>query len=90
MMSERYLEVTYRHGRALAAYLHLPGSTAAKSARTVKFAEGLLVDYAATGDAIGLEITAPGQVSVEDVNAVLHAVGQPGVGPEELAPLHAA
>jgi hypothetical protein len=89
-MRDRYLEVTYQKGRALAAYLHLPHPVAAKSARTVKFAEGLLVDYAASGDAIGLEMTAPGQVSVEDVNAVLQALGQPGIGPEDLAPLRAA
>lgn len=90
MMQERYLEVTYQNGKPLAAYLYLPRPAGAKSARTVRFAAGVLVDYAAGGDAIGLEITAPGHVSVGEINAVLHALGQPALGPEELAPLQAA
>jgi hypothetical protein len=36
---------------------------------------GVLVDYAAGGEPIGLEITALGQVTVEDVNAVLEKLG---------------
>ena len=34
-MTERSLQVTYRKGRAFAAYLHLPHPTGEKSARTV-------------------------------------------------------
>ncbi len=89
-MNERYLEVTYRQGKALAAYLYLPRSPGTKSARTVNAGAGLLVDYASGGDPIGLEITAPGQVSPAQINAVLRDLGQPAIGPEELAPLQAA
>jgi uncharacterized protein YuzE len=89
-MTERYLEVTYQNGKALAAYLYLPLAPGAKSARTAKAGAGLLVDYAEGGEAIGLEITAPAQVTVEQINVVLHALGQPGIEPGELAPLRAA
>lgn len=89
-MRERYLEVTYQKGRPLAAYLYLPRAAGAKSARTVKAGAGLLIDYALSGDAIGLEITAPAHVSVEQITVVLQSLGQPGLEPGELAPLRAA
>lgn len=89
-MKHSYLEVTFRKGKAIAAYLYLPRRAGAKSARTVEVRPGILVDYASTGEPIGLELTAPGQVDAVLVNAVL---GELGVGPvdaAELAPLRAA
>jgi hypothetical protein len=61
-----------------------------KSAKTVEAAPGILVDYAGSGQPIGLEITAPAHVTVEQINAVLELLGLSGMTPEELAPLHAA
>jgi hypothetical protein len=89
-MKERYLEVTFRKGKPLAAYLYLPRQAGVKSARTVEAASGVLVDYAPSGEPIGLEITAPTCVTVDQVNTVLEALGLPAMSPEELAPLHAA
>jgi hypothetical protein len=89
-MRDRYLEVSFRRGKPLAAYLYLPRPAGAKSARTTEAAPGLLVDYAEGGEPIGLEITAPGRVTVEQVNYVLAGLGLPGIRPEELAPLRAA
>ena len=89
-MKERYLEVTFRKGRALAAYLYLPRETGAKSARTERVGDGLLADFDAGGNAIGLELTNPTGVSLEQINAALDAIGAEPVGPEELAPLRAA
>jgi hypothetical protein len=53
-------------------------------------APGILVDFAASGEPIGLEITAPSQVTVEQINAVLRALGLTTLTPEELAPLKVA
>jgi hypothetical protein len=89
-MNERYLEVTYRKGRPFAAYLYLPRSAAARSARTESVGKGLIIDLAADGSPIGLEITAPGHVSLDEINSVLVRFGQPRLGPKELAPLAAA
>ena len=59
-MTERSLQVTYRKGKAFAAYLHLSHQTGEKSATTVPSADGfLVVDYAPNGKPIGVEITAP-------------------------------
>lgn len=89
-MKERYLEVTFRKGKPLAAYVYLPRGAGVQSVRTEEAMPGVLVDYAAGGEPIGLEITAPGQVTVEEVNAVLEKLGLAAMGPEELAPLKAA
>jgi hypothetical protein len=88
-MDSRYLEVTYREGRVVAAYLHLPRPAGVKSARTEPLGKGLLVDFSGDGTAIGLEIAAPGAVTPEEINAVLAKVGVSALGPEELAPLAA-
>lgn len=59
-MTERSLQVTYRKGRAFAAYLHLAHPTGEKSAKTSASSDGLLVvDYGISGRALGIEITAP-------------------------------
>ena len=89
-MRGRYLEVTFRKGRAIAAYLYLPRRGAERAARVSKATPGLLIDYNADGKAIGIEITAPGKLRVAALNRVLTRLGQPRLGPEELAPLLAA
>jgi len=40
-----YLEVTFRHGRPLAAYLYLSRSPGDRSRRTAKAGVGMIVDY---------------------------------------------
>ena len=89
-MRERYLEVTFRKGRVLAAYLYLPRQSGAKSARTERVGDGLLGDFDAEGNAIGLELTDPAHVSLEQVNRALARLGAAPAGPDEFAPLRAA
>jgi hypothetical protein len=89
-MKESYLEVTYRHGRPLAAYLYLPRRPRDKSLRVEQAAPGLLVDFRRDGQAIGIEITAPGKVSLAAVNRVLRGLGLPAAKRIDLAPLLAA
>jgi uncharacterized protein YuzE len=89
-MRGRYLEVTFRKGRPIAAYLYLPRRGAERSARVSKVSPSLLIDYSASGKAIGIEITAPARVSLAALNRVLARLGQPRLGPEDLAPLLAA
>lgn len=89
-MKHRYLEVTFRRGKPLAAYLYLPRAAGAKAARTTDEGHGLRVDYDAHGIPMGVEITAPAAVQLEDVNALLAKLGQPGLAPDEWAPARAA
>jgi len=88
-MRGRYLEVTFRKGRPVAAYLYLPRRGLERAARVSKSA-GLLIDYTPEGKPIGIEITAPGRVSLTAFNRVLSLLGQPRLRAEDLAPLLAA
>ena len=89
-MSQRYLEVTFRRGRPIAAYLYLPRQSDDHSARTERAGGGLLIDYAADGRAIGIEITSPTTVSLASLNQILAAVQQTPATAEEIAPVVAA
>lgn len=89
-MRHRYLEVTFRRGRPLAAYLYLPRASGAKVATTADAGRGLRVDYDRDGVPMGIEITAPRAVEIEHVNAVLAQLGHPELAPEEWAPAKAA
>jgi uncharacterized protein YuzE len=89
-MKSRYLEVTFRQGKAVAAYLYLPRSPDDRSVRTERFADGLLVDYAADGRAIGIEITAPQQTTLDALNRVLDSIHAAPASADELEPLAAA
>lgn len=90
-MTERSLQVTYRKGRAFAAYLHLSHTTGERSARTVASADGLLVvDYNTAGQAVGIEITAPGVVTPERLNQLVADLGEAPLADHEYGPLRAA
>lgn len=89
-MSESYLEVTFRHGRPIAAYYYFPGSSGQKSYRTRRSEPGMIVDYSRSGQPIGIEITAPAKITVTAVNRVLRELGFPAIKKEDLAPLRAA
>jgi hypothetical protein len=89
-MKEPYLEVTFRHGRPVAAYYYLPRESNQKSARTRRVEPGLVIDFTAEGQAIGIEITAPTKVSLAALNAVLKELGHAPAKEEDLAPLLAA
>ena len=89
-MKYSYLEVTYRKGRPLAAYYYLPRQDEDRSARTERTDSGLIVDFAPDGRAIGIEITEPSRLTLAELNALLHRLGQAPVLREDLAPLLAA
>ena len=89
-MRESYLEVTFRHGRPLAAYYYLPRDTNQKSARTRRVDPGLVVDFTADGEAIGIEITAPAKISLAVLNGVLRELGHAPATQADLAPVLAA
>ena len=89
-MKDRYLEVTFRRGRPIAAYLHLPRRPGDHSARTSRATPGLVIDYAVGGRPIGVEITAPGKVTLAALNRVLVRLKLPPLDAEELSPLVAA
>lgn len=89
-MNHPYLEVTYRHGKPLAAYWYLPRRQDDRAVRTEPAEAGLLVDFAADGRPIGIEITSPGSTSIQSLNRTLQSLGIDAINEAELMPLRAA
>ena len=88
-MAKPYLEVTYRGGKVLAAYLYVnrrPGDTPARSDRRADF----VVDYSDDGRLIGVELLRLTAVNTSALNDILTAASTPAIGEQELAPLRLA
>jgi uncharacterized protein YuzE len=89
-MSMYSLQVTYRRGEPFAAYVYLPHAPGTKSARTEEVSPEVLIDYAADGTPLGIEIVSPTHVSVEEINAAFDHLGLGRPEPADLLPLRAA
>jgi len=86
----RYLRVSYRDGKAYAAYFYLTPKTNRRSVR-VEFAEpSLVIDFDDQERPLGIEILAPWMTTEDDLNHVLRRLGLPLATSQELAPLRAA
>ncbi len=89
-MKDRYLEITFRKGKPLAAYLYLTREHGAKSTSTRKISEGLVADFDGDGHPMGLEIASPTAVTVQQVMEALEKLQVGPINEIELAPLKAA
>ena len=89
-MKRPYLEVTFRKGKPLAAYLHLPRADGAKAARSDARDHGMVVDFTADRQPFCVEITAPALLELAALNDLLHDLHVHEVEPADLAPLRAA
>ncbi len=89
-MKDRYLEITYRNGKPLDAYLYLQRKVGVKSSRTKKIGNGLIADYDIEGNIIELEIISPLTTSVKDINNALKNLELSPIFELELALLKAA
>jgi uncharacterized protein YuzE len=88
-MSESYLELTFRHGQAIAGYFYLPRSSRDKSYKTKRVEPGLVIDFTKSGKAIGIEILAPGKLTLSALNKVLRGLGFSPLKRADIAPLKA-
>ncbi len=86
-VNSRYLEITYRRGKPIAAYFYLPRRPGEVSARTVSGDAGLVTDYTADNRPIGIEITSPSVLTLSSLNAALAAANLPPAAPDDVAPL---
>ncbi|MBI1851307.1 MAG: hypothetical protein HYR85_13285 [Planctomycetes bacterium] len=86
-MTRSYLEVTYRKGRAIAAYYTLPRREGDRVVRSESAARELVVDYANDGRAIGIEIVSPTRFDLSEMNQVLIGLGHQLVASDDMAPL---
>jgi hypothetical protein len=86
-MSHRYLEVTYRHGKVLAAYLDLPRRSGDVSARVEKHDSAFLIEWTGDGRPISIKMPSPSLVTLEGLNRVLADLNLDPVPLEEAAPV---
>ena len=86
----RYLSVSYRDGKAYAAYFYLTPRTDSRSVRVEHDEPSLIIDFDAQDQPLGIEILAPWMTTADHLNRVLTRLGLPLATPEELAPLKAA
>jgi hypothetical protein len=89
-MKHRYLEVTYRKGKPIAAYLYLPRELGSKAVRTEDAGQGFRIDYDHLDTPLGIEITAPSLATVERLNEIMQRLGLQPLPSQEWAPLQAA
>lgn len=85
----RYLEISYRNGRPIAAYLYLPRREGDHSVRAEDLGGGLIADFSADGRAIGLEILSPLSTSLETLNLALARIKEAPLSSDEARPLAA-
>ncbi|MFZ5516820.1 MAG: DUF2283 domain-containing protein [Candidatus Zhuqueibacterota bacterium] len=86
-MMDKYLEITYRKGKMLAAYLYLPREIGEKSIRTEKFSDGILIDYGKENHPIGVEIVDPKMIDFDIINRVISKLRDYSVQEIDFAPL---
>ena len=84
------VQVTYRKGRPFAAYIYLRRRPGQKSARTERVSSEVLIDYAADGTPLGIEVVSPGHVSLAEINEAFERLGLELPEPRDLEPLRAA
>lgn len=89
-MVQPHLEITYRHGKALAAYLRLPRARGAQVAHTREMRLSILADVDSAGQLLGLEFLAPDSTTIAEVQSVLAEFQTSPVADEDLRPLRAA
>lgn len=87
-MSGTYLEITYRNGKAFAAYLYLPRQAGDRVVRSESVNDRLVIDRPADDRPIGIEILDPKSATTEQLNELLRKLSQPEVSDREFAPLN--
>jgi hypothetical protein len=86
-MKHPYLEVTYRKGKALAAYLYLGRRSEDRSEKTIDVGNGMILDLAADGRPIGVEISSLSRFDLGLLDACLAKYGIPAVRSDEIRPI---
>lgn len=85
-MDKPQLEINYRQGKPVSAYLTLPRRSGDRADRTIPYGS-LIVDYTADGRAIGIEIEQINSTVLPRLRSLLRDLNVKGIDAAELAPL---
>lgn len=86
-MKQTYLEMTFRKGKPLAAYLYLPRAHGQISTRIEQLEEQVQADYSADGKMIGIEFLSPATMTPADLSRILAEAHLDQATLKELSPL---
>ncbi|MFW6206526.1 MAG: DUF2283 domain-containing protein [Gemmatimonadota bacterium] len=89
-MKNLSLQITYRKGKPFAAYVYLPHQPANRSVRCEELRPGLVVDFDADGNPLGIEVISPTVTSIDELQQVFEELGLEQPDPNDLQPLLAA
>lgn len=90
-MKQIRLRVTYRDdGSPFAAYLHLPSKPNETREKCRRVEPGMILDINKDGKLIGIELTSPRLVTLQDINKILEEYGMDRIKEATLKPLLAA
>jgi len=90
IMHQVSLQVTYRDGKPFAAYIGLGRKLGERSVRSEEIRPELVVDFAADGRPLGIEVVDPLLTTADEIFAVFDALGLSRPSPNALSPLVAA
>lgn len=89
-METMSIQVTYRMGEPLAAYIHLGRRPGERAVRSEEVGPEVIADYGADGQVLGLEVVSPGSTTAEDIFAAFDKLGLGRPTAADLRPLVAA
>lgn len=81
------LQMTYRNGRPVAAYIGLGRALHETSVRSEEVSPELVVDFGADGQPLGIEVIDPVTTTPAELYGVFDSLGVPRPSPRALSPL---
>ena len=84
------LTISYKEGKAYAAYLTFPHPVGVKVHRTREMAPAIFVDFDRGGQILGIEMLDPRHATWTKLNRILHKLQMPPLEREWVRPLRAA
>lgn len=84
------LQMTYRNGQPVAAYIGLGRALGERCVRSEEVGPEIVVDFGADGRPLGIEVIDPLRTTTDELYGVFDALGLSRPGPGALAPLTAA
>ena len=90
MMTGMNLTISFREGKAYAAYLTLPHRVGVKSFHQREMAPDIIVDFDRAGRPLGIEMLDPRRATWTKLNRIMDKLEMPRLPREWVRPLRAA
>ena len=81
------IEVIFRKGKPVAAFLHFTQNEEGKRGRVVSITKNVTLHVDERANPLGIEVGLPATITTRELNEVLRELGQPPVTDADLLPL---